>query len=270
MQLLRRLAVTLYLSLYLVFVLFPIAWLAIGSLKTRSDALAYPPKLIFRPTVEAYEKLFATGVMAVFGNSLQIALTTVTVTLLLGVPAAYGLSRTRSRARQRISSWLLSLRMVPAFGVALPIYTLMRSLGLLDTITAVIIAHLTINLPFAIWLLLGYFDELPEEIEEAAMLDGASPLQVLMLMVLPLSKPMLVAVSILVFLFSWNEFLFAFMLTSSEAQTVPALIASLAGTMNFDWPLMSAISLFALMPAFLFVFFAQRSITQGLTMGAVK
>jgi multiple sugar transport system permease protein len=146
----------------------------------------------------------------------------------------------------------------------------MRSVGLLDTTAAVVIAHLTINLPLAIWLMMSYFDELPVETEEAAIIDGANRLQVLRHVVLPVSGPMIVAVSLLVFVFSWNEFLFAFILTSSNAQTVPALIASLAGTMNFDWPLMSAMSVSALLPAFIVMLFAQRHITEGLTMGAIK
>ena len=259
-----------YLGVYLVFVLFPILWLLLGSLKSRYEALLVPPKLIFRPTLVAFEKILSGGLLHVFGNSLTIGLANVVLAMLLGIPAAYGLSRMRGKARDNISFWILSIRMAPAFGLVIPIYALMRGIGLLDTLPAVIIAHLTINLPLAVWLLLSYFDELPEDMEEAAMIDGATRLQTLTHVILPLSGPMLVAVALLVFVFSWNEFLFAFILTSSQAQTVPALIASLAGTMNFDWPLMSAISVAALAPAFVVVFFAQRSITEGLTMGAIK
>ena len=262
--------VTVYLAVYLVFVLFPIVWLVLGSLKSRYEALLVPPKLLFRPTFLAFDKILSGGLLHVFGNSLSIGLANVALAMLLGIPAAYGLSRMRGAARDNIAFWILSIRMAPAFGLVIPIYALMRGLHLLDTLPAVIVAHLTINLPLAVWLLLSYFDELPEDMEEAALIDGASRLQALTRVILPLSGPMLVAVALLVFVFSWNEFLFAFILTSSRAQTVPALIASLAGTMNFDWPLMSAISVAALVPAFIVVFLAQRSITEGLTMGAIK
>lgn len=267
---LPSLFLTGYLAVYLAFVLFPIVWLLLGSLKTRYEALLSPPKLLFRPTLLAFEKILSGGLLHVFGNSLTIGLVNVVLALLLGVPAAYGLSRMKGPGRANLSFWILSIRMAPAFGLVIPIYALMRGIGLLDTLPAVILAHLTINLPLAVWLLLAYFDDLPAEMEEAALIDGATRLQVLTRVILPLSGPMLVAVALLVFVFSWNEFLFAFILTSSRAQTVPALIASLAGTMNFDWPLMSAISVAALVPAFVVVFFAQRSITEGLTMGAVR
>jgi ABC-type glycerol-3-phosphate transport system permease component len=258
-----------YIAVYLVFVALPIAWLALGSLKSRFEALRTPPRVIFEPTFVAYDKIFAGGLADVFVNSVTIGAVNVVLALLLGVPAAYALARMRGPVRKNIAFWILSIRLAPAFALVIPLYTLMRLLGLLDTLTAVVIAHLTINLPFAIWLMMSYFADLPVETEEAAIVDGASRVQVLWYVLLPTSAPMLVAVSLLVFVFSWNEFLFAFILTSSQAQTVPALIASLAGTMSFDWPLISALSVSALLPAFLVVVLAQRSITRGLTMGAV-
>ena len=182
-----------YLTVYLVFVLFPILWLLLGSLKTRYEALLVPPRLIFRPTMLAFEKILSGGLLHVFGNSLTIGLANVALALLLGIPAAYGLSRMRGPARDNISFWILSIRMAPAFGLVIPIYALMRGLGLLDTLPAVIIAHLTINLPLAVWLLLSYFDELPEDMEEAAMIDGCSRLRTIWTIVIPLSMPAIAA-----------------------------------------------------------------------------
>lgn len=259
-----------FITVYAAFVLLPILWLALGSLKTRFESLRSPPTLIFTPTFEAFEKVFAGGFGSVFGNSVTIGLANVALSLLFGIPAAYALSRMRGPARKNLAFWVLSIRLAPAFGLVIPLYTFIRMAGLMDTLAAVIIAHLTMNLPLAIWLMMSFFDDLPVEIEEAAIIDGANRLGVLGHVVIPLSGPMIVAVSLLVFVFSWNEFLFAFILTSREAQTVPALIASLAGTMNFDWPLMSALSVSALIPAFLVVLIAQRQITEGLTMGAIK
>jgi multiple sugar transport system permease protein len=142
--------------------------------------------------------------------------------------------------------------------------------GLSKSPFAVTLVHLTINLPLAIWLLRGYFAELPEELEESARLDGASQLQLLWYIVIPMGLPMLMAVSALVFMLSWNEFLFAFILTSSEAVTVPVVITAIAGTMRFDWPLMSALASLSLVPAFILVAYLQRHIVRGLTMGAIK
>ena len=259
------------LILYLIFVLLPIVWVIIGSFKTTSQALHIPPILIFKPSFLAYNKIFLGGGLGkAFLNSFIIASGNVILALLLGAPAAYALARWQTKATDQAGFWILSLRMTPAFGVILPIYILMREARLIDSLFSVMLVHLTINLPLSIWLLRGYFSELPEEVEESARLDGAGILQVLWYVVLPLSLPMLVAVSALVFMLSWNEFLFAFLLTSTKAVTVPVVITALAGTMKFDWPLMSALASLSLIPAFLFVAYLQRHIVRGLTMGAIK
>jgi multiple sugar transport system permease protein len=220
--------------------------------------------------MEAYEKILTGGMMKAFANSIKIAGIDIILALIFGIPAAYSLARFKSKLNEHIGFWFLSIRMAPAFGVIVPIYIVIRSLKLLDSIFAVNLAHLLINLPFAIWLLKGYFEEMPIEIEESALIDGASRLQVLLRIVLPPSMPMVISVAILTFMFSWNEFLFVFVLTSSEGATVPVLVASLAGTMTFDWPLMCAVSIGAMVPAFIFVLIVQRFIVRGLTLGAIK
>jgi multiple sugar transport system permease protein len=246
-------------------------WVIQGSFKTTNQALQIPPALLFEPTLQAYRKVFlGGGILKAFLNSFRVALGNVVLAQLLGVPAAYALARWRSGLTEQLGFWILSIRMAPAFGVIVPMYILMRQARLLDTPFAVMLVHLTINLPLTIWLLRGYFAELPEELEESARLDGANQLQVLWHVVIPLGLPMLVAVSALVFMLSWNEFLFAFVLTSSEAVTVPVMITALSGTMRFDWPLMSALSSLSLVPAFLFVAYLQRHIVRGLTLGAFK
>lgn len=260
----------MFLLTYLTFVLSPLAWLLLSSFKTRPDALALPPRVIFTPTLEAWEKVFTAGILQPFGNGLFVALTNIVVALVLGVPAAYTLARMRGSAKENLSFWVLSTRMAPAFGVVVPIYMLMRLLGLLDTRLAVTMAHLAFNLPFAVWLLMRYFEDVPTELEEAALVDGATRWGALRHAVIPPSAPMIVAVGILIFVFSWNEFILAFILTSFQARTVPALVASLAGTMSFDWPLICAVSAGAMLPAFVLVFIVQRHITRGLTLGAVQ
>ncbi|KPK13619.1 MAG: sugar ABC transporter permease [Anaerolineae bacterium SG8_19] len=269
----QKVLVYAFLGLYLLFVLIPILWIIQGSLKTTSQALKLPPDIIFLPSFDAYRRILIGGqgqLGGAFLNSFRIAMVNVILALILGVPAAYALARWRSFASEQAAFWILSVRMAPAFGIIVPIYILMRFARLIDTFWAVTLVHLTINLPLAIWLLRGYFIELPEELEESAQLDGASTLQVLWHIILPMSRPMLFAVSALVFMLSWNEFLFAFVLTSEQAVTVPVVITAIAGTMRFDWPLMSALASMSLIPAFLLVAYIQRHIVRGLTMGAVK
>ncbi|NOX60701.1 MAG: carbohydrate ABC transporter permease [Chloroflexi bacterium] len=269
----RRQSIIIYalIALYLLFVLTPIVWVIQGSFKTTSQALQLPPQLIFKPSFDAYRKVFlGGGLQKAFFNSALIATVNVALSLLLGVPAGYALARWRSNATEHIAFWILSIRMAPAFGIIVPMFILMRQARLLDSLVSVALVHLTINLPLAIWLLRSYFIELPEEVEESARLDGANLLQLLWSVVIPMSMPMLVAVSALVFMISWNEFLFAFVLTSSEAVTVPVLITAIAGTMRFDWPLMSALASLSLVPAFVLVAYIQRHIVRGLTMGAIR
>lgn len=260
----------LMITLSLVFVLFPIVWLTVASLKTRNAALAVPPEFIFTPDFDAYWRIFSGGFLGAFQNSLIIAVTNVFLTLLLGVPAAYALTRMRGKVQENLSFWLLSIRMAPLFAVILPLYVLFKSLDLLDTPLAVSMAHLTLTLPLAVWMLVTYFRTIPEDLDQAALLDGANSLQILWLVIIPIARPMLASVAILVFIYSWNEFLLAFILTSRNAQTVPVAVASLAGTMSFDWPLIAAVSVVSMLPALVFVGFAQRHIVSGLGSGAVK
>lgn len=260
----------IFLSIYLLFSLGPIVWVTISSFKTHYQTLVMPPTIVFRPTITAYKNVLFGGMGRVFLNSTKVAAIDIAIAMLLGIPAAYSLARFKSRVTENIGFWLLSLRMAPAFGVVVPIYILMQRLRLLDTTLAVNAAHLLINVPFAVWLMKGYIEEIPIEIEESALVDGATRFQALIRIILPISIPMVVTTIILVFLFSWNELFFAFVLTSSEGMTVPVLVASLAGSMTFNWPLLCAISVCAMVPAFLFAFVVQRHIVRGLTFGAIK
>jgi len=259
-----------FLVLYLVVSVGPLLWVGVSSLKTHYNTLILPPKLIFSPTFEAYKNVFLGGMGTIFLNSLKVAAVDIVLALVLSIPAAYSLSRFKSKGTENIAFWLLSLRMAPAFGVVIPIYTLMQHFGLLDTTISVNAAHLLINVPFAVWLLRSYIDDIPVEIEESAFVDGATRWQSLIHIILPISAPMVVTVAVLTFLFSWNELFFAFVLTSSKGMTVPVLVASLAGSMTFNWPLLCAISICSMVPAFIFAFLVQRHIVRGLTMGAVK
>jgi multiple sugar transport system permease protein len=251
----------------LAFVLFSV-WLALGPFKTRNEAL-HCRRASSSIHFEAYTKIVAGGFIRAFGNSLTIALSNVVLALAIGTPAAFALTRMQGRIRNDLSFWILSIRMAPLFAVILPLYVFFKSVGLLDTKLAVALAHLTLTLPLAVWMLMTYFRSMPVELDQAAMLDGASPLQLLLYIIVPISRPMLASVAIVVFIFL-NEFLLAFVLSARDAQTVPVAVAGLAGTMTFDWPLIAAISVCSMIPAFIFVGFAQRHIVTGLASGAVK
>ena len=268
-RLLNRLRIV-FLGTTLVFVGFPLIWLAVASLKTRAAALQVPPEWIFTPSLAAYEKIVDSGLSAAFLNSFTIALINVVLSLAIGVPAAYALARMQGRLRENLSFWVLSIRLAPLFSIILPLYVLFKGIGLLDTRLAVALAHLTLTLPLSVWMLMTYFRALPVDLDEAAMLDGARPWQVLLIVIVPIGRPMIAAVAVIVFIFSWNEFLLAFFLTARDAQTVPVLVAGLAGTMSFDWPLIAALSVCSMIPALIFVGFAQRHIVAGLASGAVK
>lgn len=259
-----------FLGSVMVFVLFPLIWLALASLKTRAAALDVPPSLVFTPSFRAYETIFASGLVDAFVNSFSIAVTNVILSLVIGVPAAYALARMRGAIQENLSFWVLSIRLAPLFAIILPLYVLFQQLGLLDTRLAVALAHLTLTLPLSVWLLMTYFRAMPVDLDEAAMLDGAKPWQTLVMVIVPIARPMIASVAVIVFIFSWNEFLLAFFLTSRDAQTVPVVVAGLAGTMSFDWPLIAAISICSMVPALIFVGFAQRHIVEGLASGAVK
>lgn len=259
-----------FLGSVMVFVLFPLIWLALASLKTRAAALDVPPSLVFTPSFRAYETIFASGLVDAFVNSFSIAVTNVILSLGIGVPAAYALARMRGAIQENLSFWVLSIRLAPLFAIILPLYVLFQQLGLLDTRLAVALAHLTLTLPLSVWLLMTYFRAMPVDLDEAAMLDGAKPWQTLVMVIVPIARPMIASVAVIVFIFSWNEFLLAFFLTSRDAQTVPVVVAGLAGTMSFDWPLIAAISICSMVPALIFVGFAQRHIVEGLASGAVK
>jgi len=208
--------------------------------------------------------------MNAFTNSLIVSAITVTVSLVLAVPAAYSLSRLNNAVGRNVGFWIISVRMAPAFAVIVPYFIIMYYLKLIDTIWAVAITYLVFAIPFTTWLLKITFEELPKELEESALIDGATKTAALFRVILPNAVPMIASASILTFVLAWNEFLMAFILTSRDARTVPVLITALSGTHKLDWPIMAAITTVSMIPAFLFITFVQRYLIKGLTMGAVK
>lgn len=249
----------------------PVLWLGLLSLKTRLDAFAIPPKLIFTPTLQAYYDVFGDSkFLTAIGNSLIISIGSVVLSLLVAIPAAYGLRNLRGPLRYNSMLSILLIRMVPGMVYLLPFFVLYKYLNLLDTHIGLIIVHLIFNVPLIIWMLAPIWASIPKDLGEAARIDGATPLQILMLVDLPLLKGGILASSILAFIFSWNEFLFALILTRRAVVTLPVAIVNFLAYEGTEWGKISAASMFIIVPAVVFGFLVRRYMIAGLSGGAVK
>ena len=251
--------------------LFPLLWVVLTSFKTRIQVAERIPAFFFSPTVQNYVNLF---VEFEFGrylvSSTIIGLGTTLGTIVLGSMAAYPLSRLRFKASRFLGLWILSLYMMPAVAVAIPFYLFFFKLRLLDTHLAVTLAHCSFLVPFGTWLLRGFLADLPRELDEAAALDGCGHPGILIRVLLPNIRSGLAVTAIFVFVFSWNEFLFALMLTQRAAQTVPLALASMVLPQATRWGELAAGSVVTLVPLFLAVFLLQRHIVRGMTLGALR
>lgn len=258
---------------YVVVILFllPILWLVSTAFKTRADAFAMPPIWVFTPTFDNFsEALNQSGFLHQYANSIIVAVATTAVSLLLGVPAAYGLTRFNFRGKRTVALFILSTRFVPFIGMLFPLYIIFNALGLLDTYRGLIILHVTFALVTVVWMMRGYFMQVPVELEEASMCDGTTRLGALFRVVIPLAAPGMAAVSVFTFIISWNEFLFALMFTRNQVKTAPVALVSFMSFEGINWGPMAAAGLLVLAPVFLFSLFVLRYLVAGLSMGAVK
>lgn len=268
---LERTAIYGILVIALLAVLTPVIWLFLMSLKTRSTIFTLPPPLFFTPTSSNYEAAFVDkGYFHFFYNSLIVSIGSTGLALLAGPLAAYSFSRFKFLADKHLFFWLLTFRMSPVIVYIVPYFMLWTTLGLFDTHLGLILAHTTFTLPVVTWLMKGFFDDLPREIEEAALVDGCSRISALRRIVLPLSAPGLTVAAILSFIFSWNEFFFAMVLTSTSAKTMPAAITAFITTRGTLWGEMAAVSVVIIIPVLLFALMIQRYLVRGLTFGAVR
>ena len=250
--------------------LFPLYWLATMSLKRQVDALARPPRFLFQPIWDNYAAVLSNGdVWSYCGNSLIVATASTAASLLLGVPTAYVLARYRFRGNADYGFWVLSTRMTPPVAMLIPFFILYVRTGLIGSYVGLIVAHVAINISIVVWLMKGFFEDLPPELEEAAFMDGSTAFQAFARICLPLALPGIAAVAILAFLFSWNEFLFTLVL-GDPIRTVPVGLYSFVGYQQIDWGGLSASAMVMLVPVIAFVLLFQRHLVRGLTMGAVK
>ncbi|MCB2128244.1 MAG: carbohydrate ABC transporter permease [Rhodobacteraceae bacterium] len=255
----------------ILFSAFPIYWIAAMALKSPKEAFAIPPVFAFTPVWENFSRAWEMGGFdASMINSLVITIFVNLVTLAAAIPAAYALSRHEFSGQKIFLVLLLLFYLLPEFLFIIPLYNVFQTLGLFDTRIGLIIAYQVFSLPFAIWLLRGFFAEIPRDIGEAAQLDGCSNFGVLWRMYIPLSVPGIAAVVILNSIRMWNELTYALALTFSTSQTVTLSVASFRGYGQMDWGAMSAGAVISAAPMVLMALFAQRYIVRGLTLGAVK
>lgn len=256
----------------LVFALGPFVWMMLTSLRPKAELSQSPIRLIpgSLTLVNHINLLERTSFLSNLRDSLVVASGAVVLGLVLALPAAYAFSRFRFPGRRVLRVQFLVVNMFPVVLLILPLFMLLRSLGLLDTYFALIMGHATFTLPFAIWLLTGYIDGLPAELDESAMVDGATRLQVLRLVILPLAAPGAVAVGLYLFIASWNEYLFALMLAGRRVRTVTVALQMFIGENSIDWGLLTAGGTLVALPAVVLFLFAQKRLVGGLTGGAVK
>ncbi|HSV30427.1 MAG TPA: carbohydrate ABC transporter permease [Atribacteraceae bacterium] len=286
-------SVAIYTVLFIVsfFMIFPIYWTFTTAFKAPKDVLTSPPKFIpfvdFQPSLFALQELgLVSGadrgtrttphspdeIIRVIRNSIVIAVGSTLLSLLIGCLAAYGLVRFNYRRwnNQSISFFILSQRMMPPIVLVIPYFILFRHLNLLDTLLGVAIAHSIGSIPFVVWIMRGFFISIPRELEDSARIDGCSYLGAFLRVIIPLSIPGLVAASVFVFVFSWNELLFALTLSFRNARTIPVLLTGLTHGGAPLWWSLSAMLLISMLPVIVMTIFIQRYIVSGLTLGAIK
>ncbi|MCA9863673.1 MAG: carbohydrate ABC transporter permease [Thermomicrobiales bacterium] len=258
--------------LVLVVFMFPIVMIFLTSIKNRVDALASPPVWIFTPTFSNYVDIFQQYPFSSYlRNSVLVATLNTLIALIIGVPAAYALARFRFRGSNHVQFWVLSQRMMPAIAAVIPLFILFRRFGLTNSIAGLILIYLTSSLPFIVFMLTRFFEEIPRELEEASLVEGSSWFGAMTRIAIPLARPGIAATAIFTFIFSWNEFLFALILTSTErAQTMPVAVTLFIRETGIEWGYMTAVAVIMMIPTALLTLAAQRHLVQGLTMGALK
>ncbi|MFN7308404.1 MAG: carbohydrate ABC transporter permease [Acetobacteraceae bacterium] len=267
-RVMRRALFYLGLVLVLGVFVFPFFWMALNSFKTHDQITEYPPVFFFTPTLENVRNVFAQGQFVRYTwNSIVVSFGAVGLGMLLGLPAAYAIARHRQRG---FAFGILVCRMIPGIAFLVPWFIVFRFLGLLDSYLGLIVAHLVITVPLITWIMIGFFEEVPIELEEAARIDGCSRAGVFLRIALPLVRPGLVSAGILALIFAWNSFLFPLILAGVETKTLPVLVYSF---MTFDFLDLGGIyaaSTLITLPVVVMVLAVQRHFIRGLTIGGVK
>ena len=269
---LLRLPFAIWATALLLFASFPLLWIVLSALRSPADLLARPPRLLSEPSLHwLREVLVHTDALQWFANSAIVASGAACINMLLGSLAAYGLTRFKFRGRDAITLGVLFVYVIPPILIFLPLYVALDSLGLTNTYAGGILAHTTLTLPFCLWLMQSFFRNIPPELDEAAVTDGASTAQIYRLVILPLAAPGILAVGILAFIISWSEYLFSStVLTRSEMKTVPVALAEMASSGHAPWGEIMVLGALTTVPVLILFTLIQKWFVQGITAGAVK
>ncbi|MDU7338920.1 MAG: carbohydrate ABC transporter permease [Clostridium sp.] len=264
----------LYLPLFviLLLLLFPFYWTFVTSIKPEAElygsVVTYWPHNV---TFESYRKLFVDfNFLKPMGNSFVVAIITTLITLTVSMLASYSFSRFRFAGRKAFMVLFLTNNMFPTVLLLIPLYAIMRSMGLLYTPASLVLSYATFTIPFSVWLLNGFINDLPLSLEEAAMVDGCNRAQAFTRIIFPVLVPCLVATGVYIFMTSWNEYTFAVMFTNERNRTIPVALKNLIGQLGVQWDLLTAGGIITIIPVCIMFFFAQKRLVEGLTAGAVK
>jgi multiple sugar transport system permease protein len=251
---------------------FPVLWTLLTSFKTEVDVLAYPPVVVFEPQWRNYVEVLLgpITILPYMWDSVVVSVSATALTIVLAVPAAYGFARLRFQGKKALGFYTLATQMLPPVGLVIPYFLLLNGIGWIDTYRGLVVVYLTFSLPFAIWLMVSYFEDIPREMEEAAFLDRANRFQTLWHIILPQARGGIAVTVIFVFLNAWNEFLFAVLLGGKTIQTVTVHMFNFVGIEQTQWAKLSAAAIVAMVPVIVIGIAAQRHIVKGLTIGAVK
>ena len=268
----RRRAKTIFLYAFMLFFsapfIFVFVWMVMASLKTHLQNTAIPPLLIFEPTFENYHRVFTrTPIVQYFNNSVIVAIGSTGLGLLLGLPAAFSIALYRQHG---LALAVLSSRIMPGMSYLVPWFILFSVLQLIGTHLAVILSHLTVTMPVIIWILIGFFEDLPRELFDAARIDGCSIYSAFGRVALPLALPGVIVSGILAFIFSWNNFMLSLILGGSGVRTLPVAVYNFIGETQIDWGGLNATATTVTLPVVFFILIVQRHVVKGLTLGAVK
>lgn len=263
--------VALLLVVALLWTAVPLLWMLLGSLKDSADVTASTPQVLFTPTLENYRNLFVgpNDLTPYLWHSVVAAGASAVLSLVLGTLAGYGLANSRMRNKPQLSFWIISTRMAPIAAVILPLFLMFRIVGLIDTLPGLVVAYMTFNLPFAIWLMGAFFSGIPASIEESAMVAGCNRWQAFWYVVLPLSKAGLVTTGVLCLVFAWNDYAFATVFAGPSSQTLPIAASQLVTQTGIDWGQLTAIGTIVVVPMILAGLAVRRWLVTGLTLGAV-
>lgn len=269
----RNLTISVSMLFLLLIVIAPFYWIFSASIKAPQEIIARSPTLFPHSfTMQHYQKLLRSSAFPTYLlNSMLVAMGTMVITVVLSTLAAYGLYRVKIPGRQAIFRIILVTYAFPGVLLLIPLYSMMSALGLIDRLTALIIVNVTFAAPFAVWMLQAFFKTIPPELEEAAALDGATRLQVMLKIILPLSAPGIASIAIFAFIMSWTEYMFASVLITSDAyRTLPVGLAGIIGQYQIDWGLLLAGATLTTLPVIILFSFVGRYFVEGLTTGAVK